>query len=438
MDIKVTFIALFLVVCVYHAADAKRYKMVAYWGQNGVYAIHKEREKWEKELDYFCKSHSYDVVVLAFNHIFFDRRNKDNLPGMNFAFHCEDPVSPEHPSLLRCPQIEAGISECQRRGKQVLLSMGGASGSYGFTSDAQAKQYAKTIWDLFLGGSGMQSLRPFGRAVLDGVDLDIEGGRSTGYTAFVKEIRKLMKTDSSRKYIIGAAPQCPFPDGYLGPYPGKALGDVGYEFDEVYVQFYNNWCHTGNKRVFYDHMKKWLDFSKNSKPGGPMIFVGMPAKIGGSGNAANYRPLNEVQDIFNKLKDEPRFGGFMLWDAGFDQNNIINGKPYSENIVLMMNKGVVPPNPTGSPQTLPPDTSGPITQGPDTEEPSTAPPPVPPTKPTSVSCSGLPDGHYAHPNDCSKFFICHGGVAHLRSCPGGLKWNDKQKYCDWAENVDCN
>ena len=50
--------------------------MVAYWGQNGVYGIHKERNRWEKELDYFCKSYSYDVVVLAFNHIFFDSRNK--------------------------------------------------------------------------------------------------------------------------------------------------------------------------------------------------------------------------------------------------------------------------------------------------------------------------------------------------------------------------
>ena len=48
-----------------------------------------------------------------------------------------------------------------------------------------------------------------------------------------------MNADASRKYIIGAAPQCPFPDGYLGPYPGKALGDVGHMFDEVYVQFYN-------------------------------------------------------------------------------------------------------------------------------------------------------------------------------------------------------
>ena len=108
-----------------------------------------------------------------------------------------------------------------------------------------------------------------------------------------------MDADSSRKYIIGAAPQCPFPDGYLGPRPGKALGDVGHMFDEVYVQFYNNWCHTGNPRVFYDHMQKWLKFSMDSQPSGPMIFVGMPAKIGGSGTAANYRPLDEVAVIFN-------------------------------------------------------------------------------------------------------------------------------------------
>ena len=70
----------------------------------------------------------------------------------------------------------------------------------------------------------------------------------------------------------------------------------------------------------------------------------------------------------------------MLWDAGFDQNNVINGKPYSQNIVEIMNSGVVPPNPTGSPQTLPPDTSGP---GPVTTDsvPVTQPPSVPPTKP---------------------------------------------------------
>ncbi len=85
------------------------------------------------------------------------------MPGLNFAFHCEDAVSPEYPSLLRCPGIEAGISECQRRGKKVLLSLGGASGRYGFSNDAEAKKFAGTIWDLFLGGTDKPDLRPFGR-----------------------------------------------------------------------------------------------------------------------------------------------------------------------------------------------------------------------------------------------------------------------------------
>ena len=107
-----------------------------------------------------------------------------------------------------------------------------------------------------------------------------------------------MDNDAGRRYIIGAAPQCPFPDGFLGPMPGKAFGDVGHLFDEVYIQFYNNWCHTGNPRVFWGNVAKWLKFSTDSRPAGPEIFVGLPAKIGGSGNAANYRPLNELRDIY--------------------------------------------------------------------------------------------------------------------------------------------
>ena len=54
-----------------------------------------------------------------------------------------------------------------------------------------------------------------------------------------------------------------------------------------------------------------------------------------------------------QLKDEPLFGGFMFWDASFDQNNIINGKHFSEHIRAMYgNKG---PLPTGNPKTLPPN-----------------------------------------------------------------------------------
>lgn len=40
--------------------------------------------------------------------------------------------------------------------------------------------------------SEISTTRPFGAAVLDGVDLDIEGGSSAGYAAFVTQLRTHM------------------------------------------------------------------------------------------------------------------------------------------------------------------------------------------------------------------------------------------------------
>jgi hypothetical protein len=45
-------------------------------------------------------------------------------------------------------------------------------------SDAQGVSFADQLWNLFFGGSS--TTRPFGSAVLDGIDLDIENGGSTG------------------------------------------------------------------------------------------------------------------------------------------------------------------------------------------------------------------------------------------------------------------
>ena len=74
----------------------------------------------------------------------------------------------------------------------------------------------------------------------------------------------------------------------------------------------------------------------------------------------------------------------MFWDASFDQNNIINGKHFSEHIKAMYgNKG---PKPTGNLKTLPPNpnTKRPIiTKKPDvTKQPVTTKRPEPPTRPS--------------------------------------------------------
>ena len=77
----------------------------------------------------------------------------------------DDPVFPGT-SMPDCSFLASDIEFCQSKGKIVTISLGGATGATGFSSDAQASAFGDTIWNLFLGGSS--STRPFGGAVLDG------------------------------------------------------------------------------------------------------------------------------------------------------------------------------------------------------------------------------------------------------------------------------
>jgi len=400
------------------------HKIVAYWGQNGVYAAHPEREHWEKDLSEFCINYNYDVVVLSFLHVFFDTGNKDQMPGMNFAFHCTKGISEEYPSLLRCPKIEAGIKECQKRGKTVLMSLGGASGAAGFRNDEQGKLLAYRLYHLLLEGTELQDIRPFGTAVLDGIDLDIEGGMPTGYSALVKELRRITAA-SSKKYMITAAPQCPYPDLIQGPAKGKFLGDAPELIDEIYIQFYNNWCQPGNENAFWDSFKQWVAYSE--KTNGPIVYIGVPAER----RAANlgYITPDKLKGIYEKAKDEPRMGGIMMWDASFDQNNIIGGKHFSEHVGDFIRRG---PSPTRKPITLHPKTTK--HHGDKTTKPTPTKPG--PTKHYHTDCKDAEDGLYPQ-KDCRKYIQCAGGKIFYFQCPKGLWFNPKINACDWPEHVDC-
>lgn len=76
--------------------------------------------------------------------------------------------------LPNCSKLASDIKTCQAKGKIVTLSAGGATGANAFTDDKQAKAFADLLWNLFYGGTS--KTRPFGDAILDGIDLDIEGG----------------------------------------------------------------------------------------------------------------------------------------------------------------------------------------------------------------------------------------------------------------------
>ncbi|KAI8888175.1 carbohydrate-binding module family 19 protein [Backusella circina FSU 941] len=273
--------------------------IATYWGQNSANGANTQ-----KPLREYCDGSS-DMIIMSF---LLDFRNGD-LPVLNLANSCDGP-SFQGTSLLECTDIGADIKSCQKKGKSVLMSLGGAAGSYGFVNDKDAEAFADTLWNTFGGGSS--KTRPFGNAVLDGFDLDIEGGGPTGYSSMVKQLRSHFKKDSSRDYYITAAPQCPFPDAMLG----DALEKV--EFDAVNVQFYNNYCSTTSSNFNFD---TWDDWAKNKSPNKNVkILLGIPGSKEAAGTG--YVPFKSLEPIVKDVqKKYSSFGGVMIWDASTSYAN---------------------------------------------------------------------------------------------------------------------
>lgn len=280
--------------------------LAVYWGQNSYGATGSNTADYQKNLSYYCQDDVINAFPLAFLNVFFGEGGEPSLDLANICSTANDPVF-EGTQLPECSFMASNIQTCQNAGKIVTISLGGATGSAGFSNASQAEGFANTIWDLFLGGSS--STRPFGDAVLDGVDLDIEGGSTEYFTNFVSTLRSLMNS-GSKSYYLTAAPQCPFPDAYVG-----SVIDAE-SFDAVYVQFYNNYCGLTN----YDNSNDW-DFStwdnwaKNTSPNPNVkVYIGAPAASAAAGSGyVDAATLGQIAvDTRNSYSS---FGGIMLWDA---------------------------------------------------------------------------------------------------------------------------
>ncbi|KAI6039115.1 glycoside hydrolase family 18 protein [Pisolithus marmoratus] len=278
--------------------------LAVYWGQDSYGANNpSDTANWQQPISYYCNDDAIDTFPIAFLDQFFAA---GGLPSINLANSCPNTPFPGT-SMPNCTFLGPDIETCQAAGKILTISLGGATGSAGFSNDSQAQAFAQTIWDLFLEGSSPD--RPFGSAVLDGVDLDIEGGSQTGYAAFVTALRALM-AKGSKQYYITAAPQCPYPDAYIG----TTLNTVG--FDAVYVQFYNNYCGLNN----YNNTNAW-DFStwdnwaKTISPNRNVkVYIGAPASSSAAGSG--YVDASTFASIIQQTQRQySSFGGVMLWDA---------------------------------------------------------------------------------------------------------------------------
>ncbi|XP_047339305.1 acidic endochitinase-like [Impatiens glandulifera] len=255
-----------------------------YWGQNG----------YEGTLSETCATGNYDFVNIAFLSTF----GNGQAPTINLAGHC-------NPSINECTKLSPDIKSCQAKGIKVILSIGGGAGSYYLASSDDARQVATYLWNNFLGGTS--SSRPLGDAILDGIDFDIEGGTNQHWDELATYLSKY--SNRGKKVYLTAAPQCPFPDAWIGNALKTGL------FDYVWVQFYNNPpCQyaIGDVTNLEDAWKQWISDIPASK-----IFLGLPAAQDAAGSG--FIPVGDLNEkVLPLIKGSSKYGGVMLWSKYYD------------------------------------------------------------------------------------------------------------------------
>ncbi|CAK9441670.1 uncharacterized protein LODBEIA_P55380 [Lodderomyces beijingensis] len=258
-------------------------QVALYWGQNGAGG--------QERLSYYCQDAGVDIVLLSFLNDFPDPTN------VNFANQCGN----QYPSgLLHCSQIGEDIKTCQASGKKVLLSLGGAAGTYGFNTPADGAAYADVLWNKF--GAGTEdSERPFDDAVVDGFDFDIELGSDVGYPELAQALRSKFRRQSAKSYYLSASPQCPYPDSKVGALMAQE------QLDYAFIQFYNNYC-SANGDFNYD---TWANYAAGAPNPNIELFVGLPS----TGNIDGYVDADKVGEIVQEISCNRNFAGISLWDA---------------------------------------------------------------------------------------------------------------------------
>ncbi|GMI74823.1 Lysozyme 1, chitinase A [Hibiscus trionum] len=236
LKMKLSVPLIFLLVLVL-AAGSNGGGISIYWGQNGN----------EGTLAETCATGKYEYVNIAFLATF----GNGQTPMVNLAGHC-DPYSDG------CTGLSSDIKSCQ--------------------------------------AEGVKGVRR--RLDLDGIDFDIEGGTGEHWDDLATYLSGYSK--KGKKVYLTAAPQCLFPDAWVGSALKTGL------FDYVWVQFYNN---------LEDAWKQWTSDIPATK-----IFLGLPASPDAAGSG--FIPVNDLTSkVLPAIKNSSKYGGVMLWSKYYDDQS---------------------------------------------------------------------------------------------------------------------
>ncbi|CAO1372305.1 unnamed protein product [Diamesa serratosioi] len=157
----------------------------------------------------------------------------------------------------------------------------------------------------------------------------------------------------------------------------------------------------------------------------------VPYKVSGN----QWVGYDDVESVAVKARysNTENLGGVMIWSLDNDDFTGSCGQgPYpllktAYNIVMIGNNNIPAPVPVPVPVTAP------------IPKPVPAPAPVPVPKPDQSKpfICPLPNGLYADPTNCYRYFSCGNGFAFSMPCNQGMKWNNLKQLCDYPENVKC-
>jgi len=339
---------------------------VVYWGQNGGGTIE------NNDLSAYCTSSSgIDIIVLSFLYQFGRGQNIASGTIGQSCFITNAGVGQQ------CDALASAIQTCKSNGVKVILSLGGASSSWGLSSQAEAETIGNNLWAAYGNTAGGSVPRPFGSTFVDGFDFDLESNIGNQYFQYmIAALRSKFASDPSHTYYITGAPQCPIPE----PNMGEVISSS--KFDYLFVQFYNNNnythpCSTGFNGNAPFNYNEWVSFIAGTPSSGAKIFIGVPAApLAANGSPSGelyYITPDQLASLVNQYKSNSAFGGIMMWSAGFSDTNVNNGCNYAQEAHAILSTGApCGEGGGGSTTTTSPPTSTP-TSGPTSTSTTTGP-----------------------------------------------------------------
>ncbi|KAJ3298201.1 hypothetical protein HDU79_000089 [Rhizoclosmatium sp. JEL0117] len=314
-------------------------KLFGYWGQSavgnfvgplGLGTRPIPASEQQKGLAYYCDLGYYDVMNLAFlykfgggdahwglDHSSLGRYEVDAAGGISANFE-GTPISTD--VFL---QVGKDIQYCQSNGIKVVLSIGGDMHSPYNLIPGDGARLANIIYNSLLQGNS--SARPYGSAILDGVELDIE---KTG-PYFTSEQIILLQTlkQLSPKSIFSAVPQC-FLNGVGMDYnTGPVIKSNPELFDYVIIQYYNNpTC----SYPFGFNYPEWTKIFKGN------LVIGL-AGDDTSAITGGFLNPGQLQAVLDEVYNDPQFYGISVYDVSSSNPSPSLPSTYSQTLRKALN-----------------------------------------------------------------------------------------------------